>query len=149
MTIDGKDASKLADVNPTGQHGDGHDQQRRLQGADNRRLERDAAPGQVRQDHGLGYERRSGQGQAHDQASITGDAKDFTIPDDAKITVDGKEAKVADVKAGDTATVTTDKEGKIAAVEVEKLRDAASAAPAARGDEDQRQGHLKIKAGNK
>ncbi len=49
----------------------------------------------------------------------TGDAQGLhRIPDAAKVTIDGKDKKAADIKSGDTATITTDKEGKIAAVEV-------------------------------
>lgn len=44
----------------------------------------------------------------------------MNIPDDAAVTRDGKESKLADLKAGDMITVTTDvKDGKPLVVKVE------------------------------
>jgi uncharacterized glyoxalase superfamily protein PhnB len=48
----------------------------------------------------------------------TGDAKDFTIADDKVVMIDGKPGKAADIAKDNTVTVTTDKDGKITAVEV-------------------------------
>ena len=53
-----------------------------------------------------------------------GEAKEFTVPDSAKLTIDGKEKKVVDlmdIKPGDgaTAIVTTDKEGHGMVIEVD------------------------------
>ena len=53
----------------------------------------------------------------------TGEAKDFTVTEDAKVTVDGKDGKVEDIKKDSTVTV-TDKDGKVVKVEVK-----AAAAP--------------------
>ena len=47
----------------------------------------------------------------------TGEAKDFTIPDDAKVSIDGKDGKLEDVKADSTVTV-TDSDGKVTKIDV-------------------------------
>jgi hypothetical protein len=48
----------------------------------------------------------------------TGESKDFTITDDKVVTIDGKPGKAADIKEGNMAAVTTDKDGKPTKVEV-------------------------------
>ncbi len=48
----------------------------------------------------------------------TGEAKDYTISDDKVVMIDGKAGKASEIKRGDTATVTWNKEGKVTAVEV-------------------------------
>ncbi len=47
----------------------------------------------------------------------TGEAKDFTIPDDAKVSIDGKDGKLDDVKVDSTVTV-TDADGKVTKIDV-------------------------------
>ncbi len=51
---------------------------------------------------------------------ITVDAKDYTIPDTAKVTIDGKDDKAADIKTDGTATatITMDKDKKVTEVAV-------------------------------
>jgi ribosomal 50S subunit-recycling heat shock protein len=52
-----------------------------------------------------------------DGGKITVGDKDYTIPDAAKVTIDGKDKKAADIKVGDTVTITFDKDGKVTAVD--------------------------------
>jgi hemoglobin len=56
-----------------------------------------------------------------DGGKITVNGKDFTITDDKVVMIDGKPAKATDIKVDSTATVTTDKDGKITAVVVKTV----------------------------
>ena len=53
-----------------------------------------------------------------ENGKITVDAKDYTIPDTAKVMIDGAKKTPADIKTGDTATITMDKDSKVTDVDV-------------------------------
>jgi ribosomal 50S subunit-recycling heat shock protein len=60
----------------------------------------------------------SGEVKKSEGGKITVGDTEYAIPDAAKVTIDGKDKKAADIKAGDTATITFDKDKKVTAVDV-------------------------------
>lgn len=61
---------------------------------------------------------------------LDGEAQYFVVPASAKVTIDGEPATVADVCAGSAAIVTTDKDGRVATVDVKTPKPVPSVAPA-------------------